>query len=78
MADRDRVFVSPDGNDWKVHREGGEVISRHETQVAAISGARATIRELPEGSVCTVVVQGADGTFPTEWTYASEPSPQEG
>lgn len=49
MADRRRLFVSPEGGRWKVQWEGGQVDGRHDTQAAAISRARAIVRGLVAG-----------------------------
>lgn len=75
MADRKRLFVSPEGKQWKVQWEGGQVDSRHETQAAAISRARAIVRGLVAGACSQIIVQRPDGTWRTEWTYGSDPFP---
>jgi len=69
-----RFFVSPDGNMWKVTREGGTVLSRHRTQGAAIDAGRKVARR-EKGQL---IVQRPDGTFRTEWTYGEDPFPPRG
>ena len=78
MANRQRLFVSPDGRRWKVQWEGGDVVGYHETQVAAISAARAKVRSLPPGTCSQIMVQATDGRWRTEWTYGQDPYPPAG
>lgn len=78
MATRQRLFVSPDGGNWKVQWEGGNIISRHQTQGAAIVAARTTVGALPQGTCSQIMVQGADGAWRTEWTYGRDPFPPRG
>jgi hypothetical protein len=78
MADRKRLFVSPDGARWKVQWEGGNVDSHHNTQTAAISAARAIVRGLPAGQCSQIMVQHPDGKWRTEWTYGQDPYPPAG
>jgi hypothetical protein len=68
-------YVSPDGEKWKVTKQGGTVISRHETQRAAI---RAAIDEAHANPPSQVRVQRPDGEFRTEWTYGQDPYPPAG
>lgn len=69
-----RFFVSPDGGRWKVTQEGGTVLSRHDTQAAAIVAGRRIARDA-QGQL---LVQRPDGTFRTEWTYGKDPYPPVG
>lgn len=78
MAQHGRLFVSPDGLNWKVQWEGGQVDSRHPTQVAAIGRARAVVRSLPPGTCSQILVQRPDGTWREEWTYGRDPYPPPG
>ncbi len=78
MADRKRLFVSPDGTQWKVQWEGGNVVSRHNTQAEAIKAARAVVRSLAAGACSQIMVQGTDGKWRTEWTYGQDPYPPPG
>ena len=78
MADRKRLFVSPDGTQWKVQWEGGNVDSRHPTQGAAITRARAVVKSLGAGAVSQILVQRPDGQFREEWTYGKDPYPPPG
>lgn len=78
MADRKRLFVSPDGGRWKVQWEGGSPVSSHDTQAVAIKAARATVRGLSAGACSQILVQGADGRWRTEWTYGQDPYPPAG
>jgi len=78
MADRKRLFVSPDGGRWKVQWEGGSPVSSRDTQAGAIKAARATVRGLPAGTCSQILVQGADGRWRTEWTYGQDPYPPAG
>jgi len=78
MADRQRLFVSPDGTRWKVQWEGGAVVSYHETQAAAIKAARAKVGSLPRGTCSQITVQATSGQWRTEWTYGQDPFPPTG
>ena len=78
MAERKRLFVSPEGARWKVQWEGGTVDGRYDTQAAAISRARAIVRSLSAGSISQIVVQRPDGTIREEWTYGKDPYPPVG
>lgn len=66
---RNRLFVSPDGPNWKVTFER-RVLSRHTTKEAAEDAAR-TIARANEPS--QVLVPKQDGTFESEWTYGDDP-----
>jgi predicted regulator of Ras-like GTPase activity (Roadblock/LC7/MglB family) len=78
MASRTRLWVSPDGSLWKVHYEEGQVISRHPTQAAAMSQARATVKTLGAGSISQIMIQRPDGRIRLEWTYGKDPFPPVG
>jgi hypothetical protein len=75
MADRNRYFVSPDGDNWKVTKEGGSVIGHHRLKKDAV---RAAIDEAHANPPSQVLVQGQDGQFQTEWTYGQDPYPPPG
>lgn len=75
MATRNTYYVSPEGDDWKVTKEGGTVISRHDTKKPAI---RAAIDEAHANPPSQVLVQGQDGQYQTEWTYGQDPYPPPG
>ena len=78
MATRKRLFVSPDGQRWKVQWEGGSVDTYHSTQDAAIKRARAVVGSLPQGECSQIMVQRPNGQWVTEWTYGSDPFPPRG
>ncbi len=79
MAERKRLFVSPDGALWQVQWEGGKVESRgHVTQALAIAKARAIVRSLPAGACSQIIVQRPEGKIREEWTYGKDPFPPPG
>lgn len=71
---RNQYYVSPDGDGWKV-TEIGQVLSRHQSKEPALQAARATAEA---NQPSQVLVQKADGTFQTEWTYGDDPHPPRG
>lgn len=73
-----KLYVSPDGLNWKVQWQGGNVASRHGTQTDAIKSARKLVGSLSEGTCSQILVQRPDGTFRTEWTYGEDPFPPPG
>lgn len=69
------VWVSPDGDGWKVQKEGGQrASSRHETKAeareAGIAAAKAEKSE--------VFVQKKDGTIGERNTYGHDPRRSKG
>jgi hypothetical protein len=76
MADRTVVRLARRGA-VEVQRDG-QIINRHATQAAAISGAKAVVRGLPAGQCSQIVVQRPDETIRTEWTYGKDPHPPVG
>lgn len=78
MSQRARLFVSPDGQRWKVQWEGGQLDGHYQTQDAAISRARAVVRSMPAGACSQIQVQRPDGTWREEWTYGRDPYPPVG
>jgi hypothetical protein len=75
VSTRNTYYVSPEGQNWKVTKEGGIEISRHQTQRAAI---RFAVDEAYANPPSQVLVQGEDGQFRTEWTYGKDPYPPPG
>lgn len=73
-----KIWVSPDGDKWKVHWQGGGVIAYCSTQTEGISKARQTVRAYPKGEVHQVFVQRPNGEIRTEWTYGVDPFPPPG
>ncbi len=71
---RKQYFVSPDGDMWKVTHLG-TTLSRHYTKAVAIDSGR-TVAKANQPS--QLIVQKADGTFETEWTYGNDPYPPPG
>ena len=72
------LYVSPHGTQWKVHWQGesnGKIFDKKED---AIKYARSLVASLPEGTCSQIIVQRADGTFQTEWTYGQDPYPPRG
>jgi hypothetical protein len=72
------IYVSPDGDLWKIQWEKGSVISRHFTQTTAIKAARELVSHYSRGYITQVVVQRPDGRFREEWTYGRDPFPPRG
>lgn len=72
------LWVSPDGGQWKVQWERGDVISRHSTQTDAIAAARKIVRDNPPEHVRQIKVQRPDGTIREEWTYGKDTYPPPG
>lgn len=72
---RKQFFVSPDGGQWKV-QSGGQTLTKHHTQAAAIRAATDFAHE--HKGDAQVMVQGANGQFRTEWTYGHDPYPPRG
>lgn len=71
---RKQYFVSPDGHMWKLTHPGA-TLSRHHTKAVAIqSGRTAANANQPS----QLIVQKADGTLETEWTYGDDPCPPPG
>jgi hypothetical protein len=73
MARSKPVFVSPDGGRWKA-TQGGETLSRHRTQQAAIDAGRREAKR--DGAELNV--QGRDGQIRIKNTYGSDPFPPKG
>ena len=75
MAVRNTYYVSPEGQRWKVTREGGVLLGHHDTQRTAIRSAIDIAHANPPSQVH---VQRPDGQFRTEWTYGKDPYPPPG
>ena len=73
MARSKPVFVSPDRGRWKA-TQGGETLSRHRTQQAAIDAGRREARR--DGAELNV--QGRDGQIRIKNTYGTDPFPPKG
>ncbi len=74
----DVLWVSPDGERWKVQWEKGDLVGHHSTQTDAIAAARAFVHDEPTGTIRQIRVQRPDGTIREEWTYGTDPNPPAG
>lgn len=72
------LYVSPSGNQWKVHWEHQHDGSHFNLKSDAIRYARQIVHQYPLGYVSQIKVQRGDGTFQTEWTYGHDPYPPVG
>ncbi|MDD5537430.1 MAG: DUF2188 domain-containing protein [Candidatus Omnitrophica bacterium] len=72
MAERKRVWVSPDGKGgWDVKTQGAQrAAGNYEDKTDALSKAKEVAKNAPLGQV---VVQGRDGRIQTEYTYGKDP-----
>ena len=74
MAARRKLYVSPDGQRWKV-QEGGAAESYHPTQTAAISRAKTIVRSLPPDEISQILIQRPDErSGPTGGTRTRRPA----
>ncbi len=67
------VFVSPNGNGWKV-TQGGQTISQHRKQQPAIDAGRREAKH--DGAELNV--QGRNGQIRIKNTYGDDPYPPKG
>jgi hypothetical protein len=73
MAKSKSVFVSPNGDGWKV-TQGGQTISQHRKQQPAIDSGRREAKQ--DGAELNV--QGRNGQIRIKNTYGSDPHPPKG
>ena len=77
MAERKRVWVSPDGEGgWNVKTQGvSRAAGNFEDKVDAIERAKEIAQS---GSLGQVLIQKRDGTIQTEHTYGKDPRKYKG
>lgn len=74
MVLRYTIQVMPDGDKWVVKCE--HCFSTHYPTLArALRAARQHLRDLAEGMIAQIRVQGADGNWRTEWTLGVDRFP---
>lgn len=72
MTKRTVYHVVPDGDEWKVEKEGGQRASaRTENKVDAISTAKDLAKN--SGPLSQVKIHKVDGTVQIEYTYGKDP-----
>lgn len=70
MAKGKQIWISPDGNDWRVHRPGAtRSIKNTDTQQEAFKVAR----EVARNQGAEVIVQGRDGKIREKNSYSPPP-----
>ena len=75
MAKLKQVWVSPDGDGWKVHSNGAERAYRHtETKAEAVNIAHG----LAENKKAELFVQNEDGKIGWKNSYGNDPFPPRG
>ena len=67
-------YVSPSDGRWKV-TDQGTTLSEHHTKDAAIEAGRTTAKAYQPSQL---VMQHADGTLETQYTYGDDPFPPKG
>ena len=77
MANRRRVWVSPDGKGgWNVKIQStNRPIANFDNKADAINKAKSIAKNAPLGQV---IIQKKDGTIQTEYTYRKDPYPPKG
>lgn len=66
MPKSKQIWVSPDGDDWRVHRPGAaRSIKKTDTQQEAFEAAR----EVAKNQGAEVIVQGLDGKIKEKNSY---------
>ncbi|MEX0863505.1 MAG: DUF2188 domain-containing protein [Acidimicrobiia bacterium] len=72
---KSNVWVTRDGDEWVVRREGSErASSRHETQGDALDAGRQTARR----EEVELIWQGRDGKIQGRNSYGNDPNPPKG
>jgi hypothetical protein len=68
---RVKYWVSPEGDDWRVQREGADRASGvFEDKTDAIARAKELAKAQPLGQI---IIQRGDGQIQTEHTYGKDP-----
>jgi len=76
-SDRTKIHVTPDGNDWKVKKEGGDRASAiKDTKKEAVDRAIEIAKN--DGGPAQVIIHKQDGTIQEERTYKDDPYPPKG
>lgn len=72
--ERSQFHVVPDGDQWKVERDG-RAVSTHDTQEEALNTARSAAKS---NQPSQLLVHGRDGRIEDESTYQDDPFPPRG
>ncbi len=76
MPKREKIHVTPDGNDWKVKREGAQRAARtFDNKDNAVDFGKDMAKKQPLGQL---IIHKKDGTIQTEHNYGKDPYPPKG
>lgn len=76
MSGRTKYHISPNGDDWKVQREGASRPAKvFDNKADAVDFGREIAQRQEPGQL---IIHGKDGVIQTEHTYGKDPFPPKG